>query len=96
MAKQTQLQQVTIKDSKKVDVGKRLVEYNHRKKEQLAKAEEIESEPKLTWSQYYGTGAIVAIRALGILGYYVYESKKGDTPKVTPVHRSKQGDMTPV
>ena len=89
MAEQTQLQQVTMKDPKKVEVGKRLAEYNHRKTEELAKA--LRSEPKLTSSQYYGTGAIVAIGALGIIGYCVYQSKKGD---ITLVHQSKEGDMT--
>ena len=69
---QTQLQQVMMKDSKKVEAGKRLAEYNRRKREELAKAQKIESEPKLTSSWYYGTGAVVAIGALGSLGYYVY------------------------
>ena len=70
MAEQTQLQQVMMKDPKKVEVGKRLAEYNSRKREELAKAQK--SEPKLTLSQYYGAGAIVAIGMLGILGYYIY------------------------
>ena len=72
MAEQTQLQQVMMKDLKKVEVGKRLTEYNRRKREELAKAQKIESKPKLTSSQYYGAGAAVAIGAPGILGYYVY------------------------
>ena len=65
MAEQNQLQQVMMKDPKKVEVGKRLVEYNCRKREELAKAQK--SKPKLTLNQYYGTGAIIAIGALGIL-----------------------------
>ena len=81
MAEQTQLQQVTMKDSKKVQVGKRLAKYNCKKREELAKAQK--SKPKLTSSQYYGAGAIVAVGTFGILGYCVYQSKKGD---VTPVH----------
>ena len=72
MAEQTQLQQVTTKDPKKVEVGKRLAEYNCRKREELGKAQKIESEPKLTLSQYYGIGAIMVVGALGVLGYYVY------------------------
>ena len=38
MAEQTQLKQVMMKDPKKVEVGKRLVEYNDRKRKELAKA----------------------------------------------------------
>ena len=72
MAEQSQLQQVKMKDLKIVAAGKKLAEYNHRKREELAKAQKIESKPNLTSSQYYGTGAVVAIGALGILGYYVY------------------------
>ena len=49
--------QVMIKDLKKVAVGKRLAEYNRRKKEELAQvAKGQESEPKLTSSQAYGWG----------------------------------------
>ena len=66
-----------MKDLKKVEAGKRLAQYNRRKREQLAKAY---SESKLT---YYGAGDIVAIGALGILGYYIYEFKK--TLKENPV-----------
>ena len=72
MAGQTQLQQVTTKDLKKVEVGKRLAEYNWRKREELAKAQKIENKPKLTSIQYYGTGAIMTAVALGILGYCIY------------------------
>ena len=65
MAEQTQLQQVMMKDPKKVEANKKLAEYNCRKREGLAKTQKIESEPKIKSSQYYGTGAIVAIGALG-------------------------------
>ena len=47
--------QVTMKDLKKVAAGKRMAEYNHRKKEELAQAaKDQESEPKLTSSQALG------------------------------------------
>ena len=69
--------QVTMKDPKgkdlkKVEVGKRLAEYNHRKREELAKAQK--SEPELTSSH----GPFIAIGALGILGYCIHQSKKED------------------
>ena len=61
MAEQTQLQQVMTKDPKKFEVGKRLAEYKSRKREELAKAQKIESEPKLTSSQYFSIGTIMAV-----------------------------------
>ena len=71
--------QVMTKDSKKVAVGKRLAEYNHRKKEELAQESKAqESEPKLTLSQAYGIGAVMAVGVLDFLGYHIYQSKKGD------------------
>ena len=42
------------------------------KREDLAQLAKTYSKPKLTSSQYYGTGAIVAIGSLGALGYCVY------------------------
>ena len=81
-------QQVIMKDLKKIEGGKRLAEYNHRKRDELAKPQK--SERKLTLSQYHGTRAVVAIGALGVLGYCVYQFKKGD---VTPVHQPNEGDM---
>ena len=72
MAKQTQLQQEMTKDLKKVEVGKRLAEYNHRKREELAKSQKIEREPKLTSSQCYGARPVVAIGVLRVLGCYIY------------------------
>ena len=55
--------------------GLRLAEHNHKMREKL-KAQMSES--KLTSSQYYGIGVVI--------GYYVYQSKKGD---MTPVHQSE-------
>ena len=50
MVEQSQMQQVMMKDPKKVEVGKRMAEYNHRKREELAqlKSESKRVEPKLT------------------------------------------------
>ena len=86
MAEQNQVQQVTMKDpAKKVEAGKRLAAYNHRKREEFAqmKAQKSESKTKLT---YYGTGTVVAIGVSGVISYYVYQSK---TPKKTPVKLTK-------
>ena len=51
-------EQVTTKDPKKVEMGKRLAEYNRRKREEHAQLTKARSESKL--SQYYSVGAIVA------------------------------------
>ena len=82
MAEQTQVQQVTTKDPKKAEVGKRLAESNRSKREERARLAKAQCESKLT---YYGTGAIVAIGALDILGHYMYQLKKA--PRRTPVHQ---------
>ena len=83
MTKQTHIQQVTTKDPKKVEAGKRLAEWNRRKREENAKAQ---SESNIT----YGARAVVAIGVLGVIDYYVYQSK---TPKENPVNQPKE---TPV
>ena len=44
MAEQTQLQQVTMKDPKKVEAGKRLAEYSCRKREELAKSQKSDKQ----------------------------------------------------
>ena len=46
MAEQTQVQQVTTKDPKKVDVGKRMAEVTHRKREELAQMKTQKSDFK--------------------------------------------------
>ena len=61
--------QVTTKDPKKVEAGRRLAEYNCRKRE-------AQKSKVLTWSQYYSVGAVLAVGKIGGLGYYVYQSKK--------------------
>ena len=79
MAEQTQIQQLTRKDTKKVKQGKRLGEHNPRKREELkAQKRERDNNPN-----YYGAGAVVALGVLGVISYYVYQSK-------TPVHQPKE------
>ena len=62
-----------MKDPKKVEQGKRLAEFSHRKKEDLAQETKArESKPKLN----YGIGAVIAVGVLGLLGYYI--SQRGN------------------
>ena len=75
-----------MKDPKKVAAGNRLAEWNSKNKENLTQPDEAqESEPKL--SQAYSVRAVIAVVVLGLLCYYIYESKKDDNNhiKVTPV-----------
>ena len=60
-------QQVTTKNPNKVKVGKRLAEYNRRKREEKKAQSEAS---KL--NQYYGIGAVLAVGVIGGLGYYIY------------------------
>ena len=82
-------QQVTSKDPKKVEVGKRLTEYNCKKKEE----QKSEVEPKLTSSQY-GIGAVLAVGVIGGLGYYLYQAKKGEVNAVPPQQLSHPHPQT--
>ena len=63
------VQQVTMKDPKKVDAGKRLAECNRRKREEGAQLAKSQSESNLT---YYSAGAVIAVGVLGVISYYIY------------------------
>ena len=75
--------QVMTVDPNKHNQGLRLTLWNCQNKENL-KAQKSKS--RLVSSQYYGTGSIMAVGALGILSCYVYQSKKGNATNVTLVH----------
>ena len=68
--------QVTTKDPKKVKAGKRLAAINHKKREEQAQLEKTASRV----NQYYGIGTVIALRVIGGLGYYIYQSRKGQVP----------------
>ena len=67
-------QRVTRKNRKKVEAGKRLAEHNRKKREEQAQLEKSEV------NQYYGIGAVIALGVIGGLGYYIYQTKKGEQP----------------
>ena len=92
MAEENQIQQVTMKDPKKVETGKRLAEYNHRKREELKvkKTKSKQVEPMLTSCQYYCIGAVIAVGVIGGLGYYVYQANKGEVNDINNVVPSQQ------
>ena len=77
------VQQVTTKNPKKVEAGKRLAESN-RKKREAKKREQAKLEASGNWrpvNQYYETGAVIALGVIGGLGYYIYRTKKGEQPQ---------------
>ena len=57
-------------------MGKRLAEYNHRKREEK-KAQTAERGAARELNQYYGIGAVIAVGVIGGLRYYIYRTKKG-------------------
>ena len=71
------MQQVTTKNPKKVEAGKRLAESN-RKKREAKKQAKLEASRV---NQYYGIRAVLALGVIGGLGYYIYRSKKVGQPK---------------
>ena len=89
--KARQEQRVTTKNLKKVEVGKRLAEHNHKKREAKKREEQAQLE-KSGVNQYYGMGllrdprpagpirAVIALGVIGDLGYYIYRSNKGEIP----------------
>ena len=79
-------QQVTTKNPKKVEAGKRLAESNHKKRE-------VKKQAKLEASrvnQYYGIGAVLALGVIGDLGFYIYQSKKGEQQNNLKPHPQMQ------
>ena len=65
-----QVQQGPTKDLKKVEAGKRLAEYNGKKRK----------EQKSEVNQYYGIEAVLAVGVIGGPGYYLYQAKKAQQP----------------
>ena len=79
---QGEAQRVTIKNPKKVEVGKRLAAHNRKKREEKRK-EQVKLEKTASGvNQYNGIGAVIALGVIGGLGYYIYRTKKERNHKV--------------
>ena len=74
-------QRVTTKDPKKVEAGKRLAAINCKKRE----AKKVKNEGV---NQYYGIGVVLAVGMIDGLGYYIYQSKKGEEVKDASITRN--------
>ena len=74
-------QRVTTKNPKKVEAGKRLAESNRKKREVKKQAKKQAKLEASGVNQYYGIGAVLVLGVISGLGYYVYQSKKGEQPQ---------------
>ena len=64
-----------------MEAGKRLAEHNHKKREAKEREEQVKLEKTaIRVNQYYGIGAVIALGVIGGLGYYIYQTKKGEVP----------------
>ena len=82
---QQEPQQVTTKNPKKVEEGKRLAVHNRRQREK--KREEVEKIDRV--NQYYGIGAVIAVGVIG-LGHYIFRAKKGPAIREVTMSVSQQ------
>ena len=83
-------QRVTTKNPKKVEAGKRLAESNCKKRE-AKKQVKLEV---IGVNQYYEIGAVLALGVIGGLGYYIYQTKKGEQPQQNKPHPQMQLQTT--
>ena len=70
-------------------MGKRLAASNRKKRELKAQKQKSEA------SQYYGIGVVIAVGVIGGLGYYIYQTKKGEVPNSPPNQPSLPGGPQP-
>ena len=86
-------QRVTTKNLKKAEAGKRLAAHNRRKREEK-KREEAQKGKGV--NQYYCTGIVIAIGAIGGLGYYIYRTKREEIqPQTQPNNPPNQPSPCP-
>ena len=83
------VQQVTMKNPKKVEAGKRLAESNRKKREVKKREKQVKLEASGV-NKYYGIGAVLALGVIGGLGYYIYRSKKVEQPQQNKPHPQPQ------
>ena len=73
--------EVSTKDPKKVEVGKRLVEWNRKNRK-----------AKKSMNQY-GIGVVLALGVIGGLGYYLYQAKVNVVPLQQPRPQTNKFEM---
>ena len=87
-------QQVTTKDPKKVEAGKRLAAINCKKRE-VKREEQAQLERTASGvNQYYGIGAVIAVGVISGLSYYIYRTKREQVSREVP-NRAPQAPTPP-
>ena len=83
-------QQVTTKDPKKVEAGKRLAEWNRKNKEELRAqgGNKEKQESSVSSTQCYGIGAIIVVAGVVFVVYRVWGNpfKKGKDVSSNPAN----------
>ena len=95
VTKEPQVRRITTKNPKKAEAGERLAESNCKKREAKKKEEQVKLEASGV-NQYYGIGAVIALGVIGGLGYYIYQTKKGErqnNPKPHPQPQTNKFEM---
>ena len=72
--------QVTTKDPKKVEAGKRLAEYNRKKREELKNQTSDQPQKEDNKSINCSIGGVMVLGLVGVVVYYVYRK---NTKKIT-------------
>ena len=64
---------------------------HNRKKREEQRKEQVQLEKTTSGvNQYYDIGAVIALGVIGSLGYYIYQSKKGEVPNNPPQQQCPQ------
>ena len=77
---QQEPQRVTTKNPKKVEAGKRLAVHNRNWKREEQRKEQAQL-VKTRVNQYYGIRAVITLGVIGGLGYYIYQTMKGQVSR---------------
>ena len=54
--------------------------HNHRRREEQRKEQAKLEKTARGVNHYYGIGAVIALGVMGGLGYYIFQTKKGEQP----------------
>ena len=69
----------------------RLAAINRKKRKAKKREEQVQLERTTSGvNQYYGIGAVIALGVIGSLGYYIYWSMKGPSPRKVTMPVSQQ------
>ena len=94
MTEEQKVIQVTTKDPKKVEAGKRLAEYNRKKREELKNQpksqQPLDEKPKI--EKNYAIGGLIALGLVGGFAYFIYK-KQSVSSKVESSKKQIQSSL---